>query len=159
MVVGGFSHTEIRTATQTSPRDDELSDTFAYYEDCANCRRDRNGNELSPLFIFFCGLKFGLLFASAVLMIIYTVLFYLWNIAASTYASFPLPGLMMSKVYSNSMLVLLNNRITIVKGRNAVESFEFVEVSPLQVLQGEMELQKRGGHSRTGAKVQRDDGS
>ncbi|EKM81530.1 hypothetical protein AGABI1DRAFT_105089 [Agaricus bisporus var. burnettii JB137-S8] len=40
-----------------------------------------------------------------------------------------LPGLMMSKVYSNSMLVLLNNRATIVNGRHAMESFEFIEVS------------------------------
>jgi hypothetical protein len=74
--------------------------------------------------------------SSAVLMIIYTVLFSFWNFAPPTYAPlFPLPGLMMSKVYSNSMLVLLNNRTTVVTGGDTVESFEFVEVSPLEGLE------------------------
>jgi hypothetical protein len=38
------------------------------------------------------------------------------------------------------MLVLLNNRATIVKGRNGVESFEFIEVSA-QGLGHHIELQ------------------
>jgi hypothetical protein len=50
---------------------------------------------------------------------------------------------MMSKVYSNSMLALLNNRATIVNGRNAVESFEFVEVSA-RGPGGDIELRNRG---------------
>lgn len=65
-------------------------------------------------------------------MVVYTVLFYLWNLALPAFilpSWHPLPGLMMSKVYSNSMLVLLNNRANIANGRNAVESFEFIEVS------------------------------
>ncbi|KAF7770849.1 hypothetical protein Agabi119p4_6823 [Agaricus bisporus var. burnettii] len=66
--------------------------------------------------------------ASTILMVVYTVLFCLWAQGAlHVYALHPFPGLMMSKVYSNSLLVLLNNRATIANGRNAVESFEFVE--------------------------------
>lgn len=33
------------------------------------------------------------------------------------------PGLAMGKVYSNSMLALLNNRLAIIGGRNTTDSF------------------------------------
>ena len=73
-----------------------------------------------------------LFFVSAILMVAYTALRlirfeYIYSEEYTPW--YILPGLMMSKVYSNSMLVLLNNRATIANGRNAVESFEFVEVS------------------------------
>lgn len=35
----------------------------------------------------------------------------------------------MSKIYSNSMLALLNNRIIIIGGRNTVDPFETAEIS------------------------------
>lgn len=41
---------------------------------------------------------------------------------------YTIPGLSMSKVYSNSMLALLNNRVTIVGGRNTRETFEAFEM-------------------------------
>jgi hypothetical protein len=76
-------------------------------------------------------------------MVIYTALFSLWSLDFTTTGRFfPLPGLMMSKLYSNSMLVLLNNRMTVASGSNTGESVEFVEVSRLQVLEGDAELQK-----------------
>jgi hypothetical protein len=80
-------------------------------------------------------------------MITYTILFIFWNDHPGL-ATFSLPGLMMSKVYSNSMLVLLNNRATIVNGRNAVESFEFIEVSA-QGIESDIELRNRGRNSTT----------
>jgi hypothetical protein len=77
-------------------------------------------------------------------MITYTILFIFWAHPSSYLTNlFPLPGLMMSKVYSNSMLVLLNNRATISAGRNAAESFEFIEVSA-RGLEGDIELPTRG---------------
>jgi hypothetical protein len=75
-------------------------------------------------------------------MIIYTALFIPWDLPSPS-PFFPLPGLMMSKVYSNSMLVLLNNRAIIINGRNAVESFEFLEVSAEGFERG-IELQPMG---------------
>jgi hypothetical protein len=81
-------------------------------------------------------------------MIIYTVLFAIWDSFPDFSPPFPGPGLMMSKVYSNSMLVLLNNRATIANGRNAGESFEFIEVSAGGV-EGDIELRTRGEHSTT----------
>jgi hypothetical protein len=76
-------------------------------------------------------------------MTIYTALFIHWNIVLVANPLFPGPGLMMSKVYSNSMLVLLNNRATIVDGRNVVESFEFVEFSA-RGIEGDIEQPNRG---------------
>jgi hypothetical protein len=86
-------------------------------------------------------------------MIIYTVLFILFNFALDRQGFFPLPGLTMSKVYSNSMLVLLNNRATIVNGRNAVESFEFIEVSA-RGREGDIQLRNRDRNSTTSTPAQ-----
>jgi len=66
---------------------------------------------------------------------------------------FPAPGLVMSKVYSNSMLVLLNNRGTIANGTNVLESFEFIEVSARQGLEGDVELRNKGRNSIAGLQV------
>jgi hypothetical protein len=62
----------------------------------------------------------------AVLMTTYTVLFMMCYFVDIEIQFFPALGLM---VYSNSMLVLLNNRGIIVNGANVLESFEFIEVS------------------------------
>jgi hypothetical protein len=85
-----------------------------------------------------------MVFCSAVLMIIFTGLIVFWGLSSLVF--FPLLGLTMSKIYSNSMLVLLNNRATIANGRNAVESFEFVEVSA-RGLEGDIELRTRRRNS------------
>ncbi|XP_006461656.1 hypothetical protein AGABI2DRAFT_193065 [Agaricus bisporus var. bisporus H97] len=92
--------------------------------------------------------------ATAISIVAYTVLNCLWikssldwtppSLGSISWHS--LPGLMMSKIYSNSMLVLLNNRATIVNGRNTVESFEFVEVSGRD-LEGDTRLRTRGGNT------------
>jgi hypothetical protein len=83
-------------------------------------------------------------------MITYTILFIIWVQSPHNKHNifFSLPGLMMSKVYSNSMLVLLNNRATISAGRNAAESFEFIEVSA-RGLEGDIESRTRGRDTGT----------
>ncbi|KAF7770851.1 hypothetical protein Agabi119p4_6825 [Agaricus bisporus var. burnettii] len=92
--------------------------------------------------------------ATTILMVIYTVLLSLWsNAGLGITPWYSLPGLMMSKVYSNSMLVLLNNRATVVNGRNAMESFEFVEVSGMGY-EGNMRLRNTGQHSTASTQSQ-----
>jgi hypothetical protein len=79
-------------------------------------------------------------------MIAYTVL-YSYAIPQPIMGDFfQLPGLMMSKVYSNSMLALFNNRATILGGRNDCESIEFLEVSAREV-DGAIELRVRSQNS------------
>lgn len=96
----------------------------------------------------------GFILLSAILMVIYTVLLSLWsNAGLGITPWYSLPGLMMSKVYSNSMLVLLNNRATVVNGRNAMESFEFVEVSG-RGYEGNMRLRNTCQHSTASTQSQ-----
>ncbi|KAF7770850.1 hypothetical protein Agabi119p4_6824 [Agaricus bisporus var. burnettii] len=92
--------------------------------------------------------------ATTILMSIYTLLACLWGSAALGVTPwYPLPGLMMSKVYINSMLVLLNNRATIANGRKTMESFEFIEVSGRN-LGGEIQLRTRDQNSTSSSQTQ-----
>ncbi len=60
-----------------------------------------------------------------------------YNLALSPFTNAPnqplvtawvLPGLAISKVYSNSMLALLNSRLTLVGGRNTGDPFDISEI-------------------------------
>jgi len=50
------------------------------------------------------------------------------NIALLLAPVWIVPGLTMSKIYSNSMLALLNSRLTIVGGRNMADPFDISEI-------------------------------
>ncbi|XP_006461648.1 hypothetical protein AGABI2DRAFT_178714 [Agaricus bisporus var. bisporus H97] len=112
-------------------------------------------NVICDLTITICMVTFvSLTLYDSILMVIYTVLLSLWsNAGLGITPWYSLPGLMMSKVYSNSMLVLLNNRATVVNGRNAMESFEFVEVSG-RGYEGNMRLRNTGQHSTASTQSQ-----
>ncbi|XP_006461647.1 hypothetical protein AGABI2DRAFT_143474 [Agaricus bisporus var. bisporus H97] len=93
-------------------------------------------------------------YTNSILMSIYTLLACLWGSAVLGVTPwYPLPGLMMSKVYINSMLVLLNNRATIANGRKTMESFEFIEVSGRN-LGGEIQLRTRDQNSTSSSQTQ-----
>jgi hypothetical protein len=124
-----ISHKVISIASPASTESNKASDTFTYHENNTNRHRDRNDNKWGLPYLSDASHRVPKMVFSflAILMIIYTALFITWDLPAPS-PFFPLPGLMMSKVYSNSMLVLLNNRVTIVDGRNTIESVEFIQV-------------------------------
>ncbi|KAF5364127.1 hypothetical protein D9756_000962 [Leucocoprinus leucothites] len=79
--------------------------------------------------------------ATSITVIIYTTVYNL------SYEWFVVPGLAMAKVYSNSMLALLNNRATITNGRDAQGSADDTYELRLGALQSRSieDLRRRAG--------------